>query len=101
MSNSIELDEKIIFSIGIRLLLEKIFNKIEPSLINENLTLGEEYDKVKSKIRDDDKKIVTKAIISVPEFIHLNSFMYEPLVDITTSSLQKIYREINMFNGNY
>ncbi len=101
LSNSIELDEKIIFSIGIRLLLEKIFNKIEPSLINENLTLGEEYDKVKSKIRDDDKKIVTKAIISVPEFIHLNSFMYEPLVDITTSSLQKIYREINMFNGNY
>ena len=101
LSNSIELDEKIIFSIAIRLLLEKIFNKIDSSLINGNLMLGEEYNLVKSKINDDDKKIINKAIISIPEFIHLNSFMYEPLVDVTTTSLQKLYQDIALFKDNY
>lgn len=101
LSNSVDLDEKIILSIGIRQLLERIFNSIDSTLKDQDLMIGEEYNIIKSDISEEDKKIITKAIISIPEFIHLNSFMYEPLVDITTSSLQKLYKEIDLLKEKY
>ena len=93
LSNSVNLDDKIIFSIGIRLNVEAVFNKYDNSLMNSELQLGEEFEKVEKYFDSEDKKMISKVIISIPEFIHLNSFMYEPLVDISTTTLQKIYNE--------
>ena len=99
LTNSVALENKILFSIGIRLNLETIFNKYDQTLINSELSLGEELNAVKSNLDKDDIKLISKAIISIPEFIHLNSFMYEPLVDIATNRLKKIYDEtINLMS---
>lgn len=91
LTNRMNLDDKIIFSIGIRLNIEITFNKYDSSLMCSDLPLGEEFEKVEKYFDSEDKKIISKVIISVPEFIHLNSFMYEPLVDISTTTLKKIY----------
>ena len=91
LTNSVALEDKILFSIGIRLNLETIFNKYDQTLVNSELSLGEELETIKSNLDIEDIKLISKAIISIPEFIHLNSFMYEPLVDISTNTLKKIY----------
>ena len=101
LSNNIGLDDKIILAIGIRIGMEIIFNKYNPTLINLDLPLGEEYELVKQHFDYDDKKIFSKALISIPEFVHLNSFMYEPLIDIPTVILRKIYLDIVEIREKY
>lgn len=89
-----DLDAKLIYSINIRRILERIFNLKNPRLINSSDSLGKEYDSVKDYFNDDEKKLIIKAMIIIPEFIHLNSFMYEPLMDVGLNNLKKIYNEI-------
>lgn len=99
--NTMDLDIKIVFSIGIRLVMEMIFNKFDSSFIDKNLQLGEEFEKVKENFDKEDIRIFSKAIVSVPEFIHLNSFMYEPLIDIPTTTFQSIYKDVLTIKDKY
>ena len=101
LSNSIGLDDKIILAIGIRIVMEMIFNKFEPSFVNQDLSLGEEFESAKQYFDSEDIKIFSKALISIPEFVHLNSFMYEPLVDIPTIVLQRIYQDVIKIKKKY
>lgn len=101
LSNSIGLDDKIILAIGIRIVMEMIFNKFEPSFVNQDLSLGEEFESAKQYFDSEDIKIFSKALISIPEFVHLNSFMYEPLVDIPTIVLQRIYQDVIKIKEKY
>lgn len=39
-------------------------------------------------------KSLEKVAIATPEYIHLNSFMYEPLIDISTDHLKSLYQEV-------
>lgn len=101
LSNSIGLDDKIILAIGIRIVIEMVFNKFDTSFVNSDLSLGEEYESVKQYLEADDKKVFSKALISIPEFVHLNSFMYEPLIDIPTIVLQEIYKDVIKIKEKY
>lgn len=101
LSNSIGLDDKIILAIGIRIVIEMVFNKFDTSFVNSDLSLGEEYETVKQYLDSDDKKVFSKALISIPEFVHLNSFMYEPLIDIPTIVLQEIYKDVIKIKDKY
>lgn len=96
LSNNIDLDNKLLFSIAIRQTTEKIFNIYDSSLASSKMTLGKEYETVKFNFNLDEQELFNKVIILVPEFIHINSFMYEPLVDIDTTILQEIYRKLNI-----
>lgn len=102
LSNKVDLDDKLILAIGIRINMEIIFNKYDATLMENEFLLGEEYEKVK-KFISNEEEIATynKALISIPEFIHLNSFMYEPLVDIQSTVLQKIYKDICLIKKKY
>ncbi len=35
-----------------------------------------------------------------PENIHLNAFMYEPIVDMSDHHLKKLYAEVEAFTGS-
>lgn len=61
LSNSIGLDDKIILAIGIRVVMEMIFNKFDTSFVNQDLSLGEEFESVKQYLEPEDKKILSKA----------------------------------------
>lgn len=41
------------------------------------------------------RRTINEIMICAPELIHVNSFMYEPLVDISVMELRRLYKEIN------
>lgn len=51
---------------------------------------------------DDDKtrRVLMKAVIVSPESIHINSFMYEPLIDMTIDELQQTHKNIRELYEN-
>ncbi len=100
-SNEIELEHKITLAILIRLEAERfIIDKIEDSTfvknINNNQTkeLVDEY----KKVYDSEVgviEILDKVQLMTPESIHLNSFMYEPLLDMSGEYLIRLHGEIS------
>ena len=44
-----------------------------------------------------ERTILNRVSLMTPEQIHLNSFMYEPLVDMSIKSLQELYDDICMW----
>jgi ABC-type cobalamin/Fe3+-siderophores transport system ATPase subunit len=95
--NTIELERKITLAIAIRLEAEKfIIRKIGKSEITKNQTakLIDEYNK-KYQNETNTIKILNKVQLMTPESIHINSFMYEPLLDMSGEYLIKLYQEIS------
>jgi len=97
--DSFDIEIKIILSIGIRLLLEKLiigddFSKIEG--INENQTFIL-IDKYRDKFARDFLDLCDEVCLITPEFIHINSFMYEPLIDIDPFKLKDLYLKIKKY----
>lgn len=98
IKNEILLENKITLSIAIRLKAEEFMISKIPS---------ESYLKIKSnqttellnqfKKTDPDKStiiLLDRVILMTPENIHLNAFMFEPLVDISVFHLIELYRNI-------
>jgi hypothetical protein len=63
------------------------------------------YNKLKElnlfKIRDEwkkneinEEKIIKRILLMTPESIHINSFMYEPILDMWDWHLRKLYKEV-------
>ena len=42
--------------------------------------------------------ILDRVALMTPENIHLNSFMYEPIIDMSDEHLRKLYREVEALN---
>jgi len=40
---------------------------------------------------DENRNIIERVNMMTPEMLHLNSFMYEPLIDLSVSHLIKLY----------
>jgi hypothetical protein len=40
------------------------------------------------------KDTLDRVLLMTPENIHLNSFMYEPLVDMNEDRLKRLYQEV-------
>lgn len=99
-SEFFELEYKIILSIGIRLLAEEymiyLLNKknidIEKITSNQTCKLLE---KIKENFENTPKiKILNRVNLITPECIHLNSFMYEPIMDMDIVELKNLYKEV-------
>lgn len=102
---SIELDGKIIISMAIRLLAEefmidKLLKKsIDFSGISKNQT-GKLLQLYKSSYPNEVENIKTmnKVVLMSSENIHINSFMFEPLIDISIKSLIQLFGQICIIN---
>ncbi|ANH44603.1 hypothetical protein [Helicobacter pylori] len=97
--NHIELQNKIIFSIAIRLkaeewMLNKLKQGFEPK---KNQTRGL-YDATKKELSDDEKRIIQKVLMITPENIHINSFMFEPILDTSLDHLYTCFEEVKNLN---
>lgn len=87
--NHIKLQNKIIFSIVIRLKSEEwMLNKLNQEFESTNNQTRELYDAIKKELSDDEKRIIQKVLMITPENIHINSFMFEPILD---TSLDHLY----------
>jgi len=99
-NNEIDLENKIILSIAIRLKAEEfMINKIndQPWIdtingVQTRKLYKRYYSDFSSEI--DNQKILESVNIMTPENIHLNSFMYEPLLDMDIIELKTLYNNI-------
>ncbi len=102
--NRIELQNKIIFSIAIRLkaeewMLNKLnLNKLNQEFKSEKNQTRELYDAIKKELSDDEKRVIQKVLMITPENIHINSFMFEPILDTPLDHLYTCFEEVKNLN---
>ena len=99
-SEVVELEKKIVLAIGIRLkaeafMIAQISDPIFVAEVQKNQTyaLTEKY-KSSPKAQAEKIEILERVSIMTPENIHLNSFMYEPLLDMSNEYLKKLYADV-------
>ena len=101
-SEGINFENKIVLSIGIRLKTERyIIPKIQQSDFVSEITesqtrrLIEQYKDENSSKDPKNIKIFEEVSLMTSENIHLNSFMYEPIIDMSDQHLKVLYRKLN------
>jgi len=99
--DEILLENKVVLSIAIRLKAEEFMIKnlpdIELSTITKNQTysLFAEYRKLN---KTTENVVLDKVNLMTPENIHMNAFMYEPLIDISLHHLENLYNNVCSLN---
>ena len=98
--DGISIENKVVLSIAIRLtaerfMVEEINNEEFVNSIQVNQT-QELFKRFKQDFDDrvDAIEIIQRVILMTPENIHLNSFMYEPIVDMSDEHLKKLYQNV-------
>ena len=98
--NEITLENKIVLSIAIRLKAEEfILNKLGDEALEE--ITSNQTQKLISKYKEkypesvDIINILNRVSIMTPENIHVNTFMYEPLIDMSVLELRALYKDIS------
>ena len=100
-----KLESKIILSIAIRLLAEDfMITKLGDDYCLKNIQKNQTFELFKeykethgqdTQLRNDEAlKILGKVNLMTPENIHLNSFMYEPILDMGIDELKTLYTEV-------
>jgi hypothetical protein len=98
--DGINFENKVVLAIAIRLVTEEFMvNKINDSAYVAGLDSNQTprlLTKFKQKFPAELTAIGTiqKVILMTPENIHLNSFMYEPILDMSDEHLRKLYSEV-------
>ena len=103
-STGMNLENKIVLAIAIRLLAERyIIDKIaDPQFLarleaNQARALVDEF-----KTRFPNGRIATATLervnLMTPENIHVNSFMYEPIIDMSDDHLRKLFNDVKALN---
>ena len=99
--NEILLENKVVLSIAVRLKAEDYMIKNLPAInlatitTNQFNALFEEFRKL-NKV--DEISILDKVNLMTPENIHMNAFMYEPLIDISLYHLKELYNKVCSLN---
>ncbi len=100
--NHIDLQNKIIFSIAIRLKAEEwMLNKLNQEFKPKKNQTRELYDAIKKGLSDDEERIIQKVLMITPENIHINSFMFEPILDTSLDHLYTCFEEVKKLNKAY
>lgn len=98
--DNVQLKDKVILSIAIRLLAEEfMIGAIDDEDWVASLgkfQTGKLFGKFKSKFQDQTSRIelLERVQLMTPENIHINSFMFEPILDMSMAHLKKLYAEI-------
>jgi ABC-type molybdenum transport system ATPase subunit/photorepair protein PhrA len=101
-ADGINLEHKIVMSIAIRLKAEQFMkSKITDQtflngLDSETHQTRKLFDKYKEEFNNEEEliDILKKVNLITPENIHVNSFMYEPILDMGDSELRELYQSI-------
>lgn len=99
---AVELEGKIVLSIAIRLIAERHMIKtindaafVREIKENQTIKLLQEY-KRQQLGRPEDVSVLEQVNLMTPENIHLNSFMYEPILDLGIAHLKILYSEVKL-----
>ncbi len=98
--DGINFENKIVLSIAIRIAAEKFMvDKISDPTFVANIDANQTpklQAKFKELFRSDQHAIETiqRVILMTPDNIHMNSFMYEPILDMAEDHLKKLYKDV-------
>lgn len=95
------IENKVVFSMAIRHLAEKYMKRqllatgmTDADLATNDTQTGAWTQLMKDRCPSDPKMdVIEKVNMMTPELIHINSFMYEPLIDMSIEHLTALYRE--------
>lgn len=93
-------ENKIVLSIAIRLLAEQYMIKriADPAFVAgiKYSQTGKIFGRFKEKFGAEETtiRVLQKVILMTPESIHLNSFMYEPILDMSDEHLRRLYNDM-------
>jgi hypothetical protein len=97
----INFEHKVVLAIATRFtaerfMISKISDDVWVAAITKNLT-SSLFEKFKDKFPTDAKaiKILQDVLLMTPENIHMNAFMYEPIIDMSGDHLTRLYREVS------
>ncbi len=101
--DEIRLENKVTLSIAIRLKAEEfLWSKIADQSPIRGVQTGILYDRYISEFGTSSsnemkriKSILGQVILMTPENIHINSFMYEPLMDLSVHHLVNLYNAVS------
>lgn len=103
--DGMNLENKVILSIAIRLAAEEfMINRIKDPSLTTGIT-NNQTAKLLNKFKEsfssesDVIEILNRVLLMTPENIHLNSFMYEPILDMSEEHLKKLYKEVLVLLG--
>ncbi|MDO8990035.1 MAG: hypothetical protein Q7U91_10425 [Sideroxyarcus sp.] len=99
-----ELESKIILSIAIRLKAESfMINKIADQQFVNGITKNQTLkllERFRNQFTNEKEKVALMEQVNLmtPENIHLNSFMYEPILDMSPKHLKQLYTAVKVVN---
>ena len=100
------LENKIVLAMAIRLLAERymIGEIAKPEFVgaleaNQARHLTEKF-RALYPDQGDAIEILDRVNLMTPENIHVNSFMYEPIIDLSDDHLRKLYRDLKELAGD-
>jgi ABC-type Mn2+/Zn2+ transport system ATPase subunit len=98
--DGINLENKIVLSIAIRIAAEKIMvERINDAQFAASID-SNQTPKLLARFKElfsgdiDTIETIQQVILMTPENIHLNAFMYEPIVDMSDEHLRKLYEDV-------
>jgi hypothetical protein len=98
--DGINFENKIVLSIAIRLCAEKFMvAKIADMAFVNGITANQSQALLAEFIKrfsgeTENIKVLQRVVLMTPENIHLNSFMYEPILDMSDEHLRKLYTDL-------
>lgn len=95
-TDEVSLDNKLVLSICIRLLAEEFLQKTiiqnsQPCVDSTSNQTREWFEQARPYMTAEQIAIIENVNLITPESIHLNSFMFEPLIDISDWTLKELY----------
>ncbi len=103
--DGLEFHSKIVLSIAIRVAAERFMvREIGDAEFADSLGANQSYKLLlrfeqQSVGRTDALEVVRRVLLMTPENIHLNSFMYEPIVDMSNDHLKRLYERVVGLNA--
>lgn len=96
-NDEVSLENKLVLSIAARIEIERF---MKSKIIEHEGTCSDATDnqtrdwfnRAKQYLTIQEKEVIEEINLVTPESIHLNAFMYEPLIDVSSWNLKELYR---------
>lgn len=98
-TDEVSLENKLVVSIATRLSAElflkrKLTENLQPCNDSDNNQTRTWFNIAKDYLTQDENGVIEEVNLITPESIHLNSFMYEPLIDISDWTLKELLGKV-------
>lgn len=100
-TDEVSLENKLVIAISTRLFAEKFMKRIiiatgQVCTDSDSNQTRDWFNLAKPHLTSEQKIIIEDVNLITPESIHLNSFMYEPLIDISDWTLRELYLSVSV-----